>query len=115
EHAALTARLAGPEATWEALAAPLGLTAVAAAVAHSRGIPKLRVYLFQTAPGLLGGPGEISAAFERARAARTEPLRPAEAQVFRRVVLDGATNYRPRGWQLQLRSACEKVARHLAR
>lgn len=113
EHAALTGRLDHPDLTWEQLAARLDRTATAAAVAHSRGIPKLRVYLFQAAPDVLGDADEIRTAFALARAARTDRLSPAEALTFQRIVLDGAATHRPRGWQLQLRSACAKVARHL--
>jgi DNA-directed RNA polymerase specialized sigma24 family protein len=44
EHRGVSERLAHPDAAWPAIGARLGMTATACAVAHSRAVPKLRVF-----------------------------------------------------------------------
>jgi RNA polymerase sigma factor (sigma-70 family) len=115
ERHVLIQRLDHPDDTWDRIGERLALTGTACAVAHSRGVPKLRVHLFTSAPALLGGPTAVRTAFGRAAADRSQPLSPAEREVFQRVILAGDTRFRPRGWQLHLRAACGKVARYLDR
>jgi RNA polymerase sigma factor (sigma-70 family) len=102
-------RLAAPDAGWPEVAAELGLTAAACAVLHCRAVPKLRVLLFVGHLDALGGRDAVAAAFRRAGAT----LGPAEREAFLRVVLDGRSDYRRRGWQADLRRACGLVINHL--
>jgi len=104
------ARLGHPDETWEQLAVRLGVSANVCAVTHCRAVPKLRVFLFLHRPDLLGGAAAIAAAFTSA----TGALAGEEAAVFRALVLDARRDYRRRGWQRTLRSACAKVAGHLS-
>ncbi|MER6251898.1 sigma-70 family RNA polymerase sigma factor [Streptomyces sp. NPDC001584] len=116
ELAVLLARLRRPDSTWAQLGDELGLPASRCAVAHCRGVVKLRVALFLHHPELLGTPEELSAAAERAALrARSEPLTPGEADTFRRMVLDRSPGHRPRNWAALLRGGCAKVAEELAR
>jgi RNA polymerase sigma factor (sigma-70 family) len=114
QHDALFTRLVRPGETWTQIGDRLGVTKEAAAVAHLRGIDRMRVYLFLHRQDLLGGSEAVRAAFERARASRTPLLTPAEAQVFQRMVVNGRVDYRGGSWVLNLRSACRAVARHLS-
>ncbi|MFE1826869.1 sigma factor [Streptomyces yangpuensis] len=83
ELAVLLARLHRPDSTWAQLGDELGLPASRCAVAHCRGVVKLRVALFLHHPELLGTPEELSAAAERAaRRTRSEPLTPDEANLL---------------------------------
>jgi DNA-directed RNA polymerase specialized sigma24 family protein len=113
----IMARLRYPDELWEQLGGRLGLSATACAVTHCRAIPKLRVFLFLHRPDILGGRTAIEAAFAEVCAGTSSHLRRltvAEAEAFRLLVLDGRQDYRRRGWQTALRSACAKVAPHLA-
>jgi RNA polymerase sigma factor (sigma-70 family) len=114
ESAIVLLRLADPEATWEQIGHQHGMEGGACAVAHCRALPKLRVFLFTQRPHLLGGAPAIAQAFEAARGDPAEPLHPEEAETFRRIVLEGQTNYRKAGWRVSLRSACAKVVKKLA-
>jgi DNA-directed RNA polymerase specialized sigma24 family protein len=106
-----------PDEPWEQLGGRLGLSATAGAVTHCRAVPKLRVFLFLHRPDILGGRAAIEAAFTEARDGQGGhvKLTAAEAEAFRFLVLDGRPDYRRRGWQTALRSACAKVAPHLAK
>jgi DNA-directed RNA polymerase specialized sigma24 family protein len=117
ECRAITARLRNPDESWEQLGARLGVSATACAVTHCRAVPKLRVFLFLHRPDIVGGRTAIEAAFARAcgsKDGRPARLTAAEAEAFRFLVLDGRPDYRRRGWQLALRTACAKVVPHLA-
>jgi DNA-directed RNA polymerase specialized sigma24 family protein len=105
-------RLADQETAWPGIAARLGLTPTACAVAHCRAVPKLRVFLFTHHPQALGGQERIAAAFGRALR-DPAPLTAAEAEAFRFIVLARRSDYRRRGWQAALRGACAKVAPQL--
>lgn len=113
ERAVIVARLAEPEPSWEAIGARHGLTANAAAVTHCRAIPRLRVFLVTHQPDRLGGRETIAEAFAEAQHADDDPLSADEAEVFRRIVLDGDLRYRKVGWRLALRSAAAKVVKHV--
>jgi hypothetical protein len=113
EYDVVTARLTHPDESWERLGGRLGLTTTGCAVAHCRAVPKLRVFLFDSMPHLLGGVGAISDAFARASAATDDPLTPAESDAFRMIVLHGRSDYRRRGSRIALRGACAKVIRYL--
>ncbi|MGW7438510.1 sigma-70 family RNA polymerase sigma factor [Streptomyces sp. NPDC054849] len=116
ELAVLVARLRRSDSTWAQLGDELGLPASRCAVAHCRGVVKLRVTLFLHHPELLGTPEELAAAAERAaRRTRSEPLTPDEADTFRRMVLERSPGHRPRNWAALLRAGCAKVAEELSR
>lgn len=65
EHRVVAERLAQSGESWSAVAARLGMTATACAVAHSRAVPKLRVFLFTERSALAGGERVIAEAFGR--------------------------------------------------
>lgn len=114
EHRVLVARLTKPEVTWAEIGESVGETAVAAAVAHSRAVPKLRVFLFTRRPDLVGGRTALRSAFDTAlKGEGGEGLTAAEAEAFEEIVLNGRRGYRRRGWQSALRAACGKVATFL--
>jgi RNA polymerase sigma factor (sigma-70 family) len=115
QHDVIFARLVRPTLSWEETGARLGVRKEAAAVAHHRGVDSMRVYLFLYRKDLLGGAQAVREAFGLARSARTTALTPAEAQVFKLMVIDGRTDYRARSWTLTLRAACRGVARYLVR
>lgn len=114
EARVLRARLDAADLTWERIGGTLGLTANTCAVLHCRAVVKLRVALFCHHTDVLGGPAVIAVAALRARKDPVEPLTDAEAEIFRRIVLDRQSGSRPRNWQSLLRAACGKVMRHLA-
>jgi len=114
EGRVIVKRSGDQEATWDAIAAGLSMTASGCAVLHCRAIPKLRVYLFMHHPDLLGGLPAIADAFAVTPLAPIDDLSPEEADVFRRVVLDGQHGYRRVGWRLTLRAACGKMVKRLA-
>ncbi len=114
EGRVIVKRAGDPEATWNDIAAGLSMTASSCAVLHCRAIPKLRVYLFMHHPDLLGGLSAIADAFAVTPLAPIDWLSPEEAEVFRRVVLDGQHGYRRVGWRLTLRAACGKMVKRLA-
>lgn len=108
EYRVVLARLEQPDRTWREIGELLGLEPGTCAVAHSQGLGKLRVALLCRHSHRLGG----RAALERACAAAQ--LTEAEERVFRAIVLEQRSDYRPRGWQTALRGACAKVAPHLS-
>jgi len=95
--------------TWAELGQQLGISASAAAVAHFRAIPKLRVFLFMRCPVCLGGPRLIAEAFAEAKKNAVKRLSPSEIEVFDIMIIRGNLNYRKAGWQTSLRTACNKV------
>jgi len=105
------ARLRRPGVGWEQLAAELGMTANACAVAHCRAIPKIRVHALTHHLTELGEE-RVRAAFRAARPG-PPPLTPAEAEAFAMVVLRGRADYRRRGWRGALRSAAAAVLARL--
>lgn len=113
EHRVLAARLARPEESWPVIAAGLGMTATACAVAHSRAVPKLRVFLFTDRGALIGGSQPIAEAFGRVRRDPAAGLTGLEAEAFEHLVIRHSPGYRRRGSQAALRGACAKVARRM--
>ena len=109
----LRRRLATDEASWEVLAVQLGLQANHCAVLHHRAVKNLRVYLFLTLPHILGRRVEIEQAFARAKDTAIDALTRDEIAAFRQAVLERSVDGSARGLLGPLRSACEKVARHL--
>ncbi|MFC4071546.1 RNA polymerase sigma factor [Actinoplanes subglobosus] len=112
EGAVLEARLDHPDESWEKLGVRLGAAAGACAVAHLRAVPKLRVFVLETDPGLVAGPDALAAAYRRALVA-AQPLTEAEAEAFRMVILQRRSGYRRVGWRTALRAACAKVVENL--
>jgi len=110
EHRVMAERLANQDASWPDIATRLGMTPTACAVAHSRAVPKLRVFLFTSRPALLGGDAAIKAGFAQASKDRAAPLTRLEAEAFDQVVVRRRPGYRRRGSQAALRGACAKVA-----
>ncbi|MGW1963750.1 sigma-70 family RNA polymerase sigma factor [Streptomyces sp. NPDC001935] len=106
-------RLLRPEDGWERLAERLGVGAVNCAVAHTRAVPKLRVFLLLGRPERFGGVAALSAACAAAAVQEADPLSPAEEAAFRALVLRERPGYRARGWRSALRGACAKVVEHL--
>lgn len=106
-------RLVRPDDSWERLAERLGVSAVNCAVAHSRAMPKLRVFLLLGWPERFGGVEALAAACTAAAAQAADPLSPAEEAAFRALVLREHPGYRARGWRSALRGACGKVVAHL--
>lgn len=100
--------------TWSELGARLGLSANGLAAIHCRAVPKLRVFVLCHRADLCGGLDAIRAAFEQSCRDDSHSLTEAESDLFQRRVLDRANQFRPKGWETTLRSACEKVARHLS-
>jgi DNA-directed RNA polymerase specialized sigma24 family protein len=113
ERETVALRLTAPDITWSRIAEQIGAGREACATAHCRAVPKLRVFLFLHHQERLGGTALLRAAFERAAGSRTDRLTGSEADAFRALVLERRTDYRRRGWQGALRSACGKVARQL--
>jgi DNA-directed RNA polymerase specialized sigma24 family protein len=113
EYRVMSARLADPGAAWPRIAAGLGMTATACAVAHSRAVPKLRVFLFTDRSALLGGDQAIADAFARVRRDQGAALTALEEEAFEHVVIRRSAGYRRRGSQAALRGACAKVARRM--
>jgi RNA polymerase sigma factor (sigma-70 family) len=113
EERIMAERLARPDEPWAEVAARLSMTATACAVAHSRAVPKLRVFLFTTQPALIGGHSAIAAAFAQAKRDRSAPLTELEIEAFEQVVIRRQSGYRRRGSQAALRGACAKVAARL--
>ncbi|MCW7943476.1 hypothetical protein AAW14_15870 [Streptomyces hygroscopicus] len=114
EYAVVRARLALPDRTWGEIGTALGLPGPRCAVAHCRAVAKLRVALLLHHPELVGGESALRRAMEQAARVPRNPLTDAEADVFRRAVLDRRTDHRRRNWPTLLRSACTKVVGHLA-
>lgn len=106
-------RLVRPGDSWERLAERLRVTAVNCAVAHTRAVPKLRVFLLMSRPERFGGSEALAAACVAAAAQTADPLSPAEEAAFRALVLREEPGYRARGWRSALRGACGKVVAHL--
>lgn len=115
EHQIVLARLERPYATWQQIAEHLATSANVCAVTHCRAVVKLRVYLCEHRPDLLGGHSALTSGYERALRSAMDPLTPAEAAAFRAVVLDRRRDYRARGWRTALRGACGKVLRQVSR
>ncbi len=115
EFRVLLARLRHPDDSWEQTGRRTDLSANVAAVTHCRAVPRLRVFLFQRTPDVLGGPEAFTGPFARALISARDPLTATEAEVFRLVVLERRADYRRRGWQAALRGACAKVIHHLHR
>lgn len=113
EHRVITERLAKPEESWADIAVRVGMTATACAVAHSRAVPKLRVFLFTERGELIGGARAIADAFDRVRHDPAAALTDLEAEAFEHVVIRRSAGYRRRGSQAALRGACAKVARRM--
>jgi RNA polymerase sigma factor (sigma-70 family) len=107
-------RLNHPEDSWDRIGESLGITGSHCAVVHCRAIPKLRTYLFVNHRDQIATPAAVAEAVKRAASDPAQPLTAAEEEVFRRVVID--TTHRPpapRNLSV-LRTACNKVIRHLA-
>jgi RNA polymerase sigma factor (sigma-70 family) len=116
EAAVVKARLADPDAAWGAVGERLSITANSCAVLHFRAMGKLRLFLFRFHPRCLGGPAEISRAFEAARraAAPSRRLTEAEVRAFQACVLHPLPRV-PRGLLEDVRAACVKVALQVQR
>jgi RNA polymerase sigma factor (sigma-70 family) len=113
EASVVRCRLANSEAKWPAIGAIVGVSANNCAVLYLRAMQKLRVYLFQHYPDVLGGSASIRLAYEAALvAAPVRQLKPNEAAAFRQYVLQGRDDPK-RGQSEDLRSACMKVALQL--
>ena len=108
EHRVVSERLAHTDAAWPAIGARLGMTATACAVAHSRAVPKLRVFLFTDRGALIGGDRAIADAFERVRRDQGAALTALEEEAFEHIVIRRSAGYRRRGSQAALRGACAK-------
>ncbi|MGW3171756.1 sigma-70 family RNA polymerase sigma factor [Streptomyces sp. NPDC001153] len=113
EYQVVRHRLVRPDDGWELLAERLGVGAVNCAVAHTRAVPKLRVFLLLGRPEQCGGAEALAAACAAAAAQAPDPLSPAEEAAFRALVLREQPGYRARGWRSALRGACGKVVAHL--
>ena len=113
EAQVVIARYTRPDDDWPVIGEALGLSANACAQANVRALPKLGVYMFTHALDKIGGVAAAAEAFESAQRRADNPLTAQEAEVFRRVVLDGDRDFRQVGWKLALRSAAAKVARRL--
>ncbi len=111
EERVVTARLCYPDESWPVLGDRLGMAGTTCASLHCRAVPKLRTYLFQACPELLGGKATIRRAFDTA--CKTEGrLSTAEIAAFRRVILEGAPAFAV-GARGALRSACATVVNFL--
>ena len=113
EQQVMAGRLAHPDESWPDIAARLAMTPTACAVAHSRAVPKLRVFLFTSRPALLGGDAAIREGFAQARQDRSAPLTELEVEAFEQLVIRRRPGYRRRGGRAALRGACAKVAAHM--
>lgn len=113
EHQVMAERLAHQDESWPDIAARLAMTPTACAVAHSRAVPKLRVFLFTSHPALIGGDAAIAGAFAQAIRDRSAPLTELETEAFEHLVIRRQIGYRRRGSQAALRGACAKVAVHM--
>jgi DNA-directed RNA polymerase specialized sigma24 family protein len=108
-------RLNRPEASWEQIGALLGITGSHSAVVHCRAIPKLRAYMFVNHRDQVATPAAVAEAVKLAASDPAQPLTAAEEEAFRRVVIDDAGHRQPVLRNLSvLRSACNKVIRHLS-
>ncbi len=114
EQQVMAERLAHPDESWPDIAARLAMTPTACAVAHSRAVPKLRVFLFTSRPALVGGDAAIAKGFAQARQDRSAPLTELEVEAFEQLVIRRRPGYRRRGSQAALRGACAKVAGRMA-
>jgi DNA-directed RNA polymerase specialized sigma24 family protein len=113
EAQVILARLEEPEAEWDQIGIRLGKEGGTCAVLHCRAIPKLRVFLFTHQPEFFGGIEIIAAALTAAMKNTADKLTSAEAEAFRYCVIDKRFPYRKTGAVAALRSACNKVIRHL--
>jgi hypothetical protein len=110
----LLARLADPDASWDAIGSALNLTAGHCAVLHLRGIQDFRTFLLLRHDQLLGGLEMIKGAFAAAQAATVaHRLTFGEAAVFQRCVLDVPPGVPTRRQMGDLREASTKVASYL--
>lgn len=109
----VAARLARPDSGWKEVGEALGMDGSTCAVVHCRALPKLRVFLFTCMPQMLGGVSVIKNAFVAASVDSSSQLTKAEATAFRNAVLLGDEKDRWVGSRSALRSACEKVIKHL--
>jgi RNA polymerase sigma factor (sigma-70 family) len=113
EQAVLELHLRSNEAHWYEIGASLGLSAGDCATTHFRAIPKLRAYVLCHHKELLGGTKALGEALQTSRISAHEPVTAFENEVFREQVLAGNSQFRPSGWRTALRSACNKVVKHL--
>jgi RNA polymerase sigma factor (sigma-70 family) len=113
EQQVMAERLAHPAESWPDIAARLAMTPTACAVAHSRAVTKLRVFLFTSRPALLGGNAAIAEGFAQAGQDRSAPLTELEVEAFEQLVIRRRPGYRRRGSRAALRGACAKVAAHM--
>jgi len=97
EQQVMAERHTHPDESWPDIAARLAMTPTVCAVAHSRAVPKLRVFLFTSRPALVGGDAAIAEAFAQARQDRSVPLTELEAEAFEQLVIRRRPGYRRRG------------------
>jgi hypothetical protein len=112
---------ARPGGTWPDIAAWLGMTPTACAVAHSRAVPELRVFLFTDRSAVIGGDQAIADAFDRDRRDQVTALTTLDQETFRRIHRCPATGAEVAGRRYASRAprwssawACLKRARNRA-
>jgi RNA polymerase sigma factor (sigma-70 family) len=99
--------------SWKQIAARLNISPTSCATIHCRAMPKLLHFILEYCPELVGGRERIQRIFQDFVQAPPHLLTPAEAETFRRVIIERDRSYRRRGWRGALRSACNKLARYL--
>jgi DNA-directed RNA polymerase specialized sigma24 family protein len=99
--------------SWEQIATRLNLSPANCATMHCRAVPKLRVFILQFHPERVGGIERIQRVFRDFVQTSPHVLTPAEADTFRRVIIEQDRFYRWSRWRSALRSACNKLARDL--
>jgi DNA-directed RNA polymerase specialized sigma24 family protein len=108
-------RLRSDDESWEEIGAKLSLSKSDCASAHSRGISKLRTYLFVKHHHIVGGTNLLRAALNRALVQGAESsLSTNEQDAFTEIVINGDSTYHKSGWRTHLRGACDKISRQFS-
>jgi RNA polymerase sigma factor (sigma-70 family) len=113
EQSVLKLYLRSDKASWHEIGAALGLSAGDCAITQFRAIPKLRAYVLCHHQELLGGTKALGEALQTSRTSVRDRVSAFEEEVFREQVLAGNSQFRASGWRTALRSACNKVLKHL--
>jgi RNA polymerase sigma factor (sigma-70 family) len=95
--------------SWNQIAARLNISATSCATIHCRAMPKLFHFILEYRSELVGGIDRIQGVFQNCG----HLLTAAEAESFRRIIIEKDRSYRGRGRLSALRSASNKLARHL--